>query len=237
MNKLSLSLLFLLLTSSIFISFSTVETTSKEDLLGKFDPAKHVDFAKIEKTHTSKDNIYMRKAAYDSFKKMYEVAKKENVHLVIISATRNFEYQKGIWEKKWKREKYKGWSELDKVKDIMKYSSMPGTSRHHWGTDVDFNSVELAYFASGDGKKLYDWLVKNANTYGFYQTYTNKAAGRTGYEEEKWHWSYMPLAKEYLMNYNTIITYEELTGFSGCKAAKDAQAFEVYVNGIDASLK
>lgn len=214
-----------------------VSDISKTDLLGKFDPAKHSDFARIEKTYTDKDAIYMRKVAYDSFKLMHAAAKKEGVNIRIISATRNFDYQKGIWERKWKREQYAGWSELDKVKDIMKYSSMPGTSRHHWGTDVDFNSVELAYFKSGEGKKLYDWLVLHAAEYGYHQTYTSKTSGRTGYEEEKWHWSYMPLAKEYLARYNAIITYEDLTGFSGSSSAKDAQAFELYVNGIDAGLK
>ncbi|MFN0031895.1 MAG: M15 family metallopeptidase [Flavobacteriales bacterium] len=222
---------------ALLYSFNTGTPLAKNDLLGKFDPAKHADFVKIDKKHTTKDNIYMRKLAYDSYKNMHDSAKKEGITITIISATRNFDYQKGIWEKKWVREKYKGWSDLDKVKDIMKYSSMPGTSRHHWGTDVDFNSVEPAYFNKPEGKKLYDWMVKNASHFGFYQTYTDKAAGRTGYEEEKWHWSYMPLAKEFLKQYNTTITYADLTGFSGSTEAKAAQAFELYVNGIDSSLK
>lgn len=220
-----------------FFSFAVLGTSPKDELLGKFDPATHTDFAKTEKAYTGKDNIYMRKAAYEAFKQMHAAAKKVGVTITIISATRNFDYQKGIWEKKWKREKYKGWTDLDKVKDIMKYSSMPGTSRHHWGTDVDFNSVEPAHFASGEGKKLYDWLVKNAATFGFGQTYTNKANCRTGYEEEKWHWSYLPLSKEYLKQYNATVKYEDLTGFSGCAQAKAAQAFELYVNGIDPTCK
>ncbi len=227
----------MLIAAFSFISFSTMEGTSKDDLLGKFIPSKHVDFSKIEMAHTNKENIYMRTVAYDSFKKMYAAAKSENVNIFIISATRNFDYQKGIWEKKWKREKYKGWTDIEKVKDIMKYSSMPGTSRHHWGTDVDFNSVELSYFASGEGKKMYEWLVNNAAAYGFYQTYTNKINGRTGYEEEKWHWSYLPLAKEFLQQYNATIKYEDLHGFSGCAQAKEANAFELYVNGIASELK
>jgi D-alanyl-D-alanine carboxypeptidase len=208
------------------------EKYSKEELLGKFEPSEHKDFSKIEATYSDKAGIYMRSEAYESFKKMHAAAKKEGVNLRIISATRNFNYQKGIWEKKWLREKYHGWKEVDKVKDILKYSSMPGTSRHHWGTDVDFNSVEQKYFASGEGKKLYDWLVLHGSEYGFAQTYTSKSEGRTGYEEEKWHWSYMPIASEMLKEYNNRITYADLTGFSGSASAKEAQSIELYVNGI-----
>ncbi|NJK84501.1 MAG: M15 family metallopeptidase [Saprospiraceae bacterium] len=36
---------------------------------------------------------------------------------------------------------------------ILKYSSMPGTSRHHWGTDIDLNSFSNSYFEQGEGKK------------------------------------------------------------------------------------
>ncbi len=216
---------------------TTVAFYSKEELLGKFDPAKHASFVKIETSHTDKPNIYMRLQAYDSFRLMHEAAKKEGINIRIISATRNFDYQKGIWEKKWLREKYKGWSEVDKVKDILKYSSMPGTSRHHWGTDVDFNSVEPGWFAKGEGKKLYDWLIANAASYGFAQTYNSKANGRTGYEEEKWHWSYMPLSRDMLEQYNASITYNDLTGFSGSASAKATQSIELYVNGIDPGLR
>lgn len=212
-------------------------TYSKEELLGRFDPAKHASFAKIEVAHTDKSNIYIRSEAYESFRKMHEVAKKEGINIRIISATRNYDYQKGIWEKKWLREKYKGWNDVDKTKDILQYSSMPGTSRHHWGTDVDFNSVAPGWFAKGEGKKLYDWLIANAATYGFAQTYTSKSNGRTGYEEEKWHWSYMPISRDMLKQYNATITYSDLTGFSGSATAKAAQSIELYVNGIDAGLR
>jgi zinc D-Ala-D-Ala carboxypeptidase len=212
-------------------------TITKDELLGKFDPAKQIDFIKIEKQYSSKEGIYLREQAYDAFKKMFVAASKENVPLVIISATRNFDYQKSIWEKKWLQENYKGWNDLQKVNDIMKFSSMPGTSRHHWGTDIDLNSVTPSYFDSGKGKVIYDWLVKHGSEYGFYQTYTNKSGGRTGYSEEKWHWSYLPLASLYLKQYNEMISYSDLKGFSGSSSAKAAKSIELYVNGIDSSLK
>ena len=48
---------------------------------------------------------------------------------------------------------------ISAVKEIMKYSSMPSTSRHHWGTDIDLNSLENSYFEKGEGKKYsIGWL-------------------------------------------------------------------------------
>ena len=212
------------------------KTYSKEELLGRFEPSKHPDFTAIQKAHTSKSGIYMQREAYVAFQRMYAAAKQEGLAIVIISATRNFDYQKGIWEKKWLREKYKGMSDRDKVADILKYSSMPGTSRHHWGTDVDFNSVELNYWKSGMGAQLHSWLVQHGAEYGFYQTYTDKAQGRSGYEEEKWHWSYLPIAKEMHRQYRTTIQYSDISGFSGCKEAANVKVFETYVDGIAPDL-
>jgi hypothetical protein len=47
-------------------------------------------------------------------------------------------------------------------KDILRFSSMPGTYRHHWRTDMDLVSVDPVYFDNEVGKKTYDWLVLHA---------------------------------------------------------------------------
>jgi hypothetical protein len=61
--------------------------------------------------------------------------------------------------------------------------------------------------------------------------------GRQGYEEEAWHWSYMPLAKPMLEQFNQTISYDKLTGFKGCEQAETLRVIEVFVNGIEDSLK
>ncbi len=215
----------------------TLPTYTREDLLGKFDPARHPDFQLIEMRFSTKNGIYLRKEAYASFKRMHEAALKEGITLTILSATRNFDAQKGIWERKWKRPQYEGKSALHRITDIMKFSSMPGTSRHHWGTDIDLNSLEPSYFKQGKGLLLYQWLSLHAAEYGFFQTYTSKTDGRSGYDEEAWHWSYMPLAGPMLIAYNSTITYADLTGFSGCESADKARVLEDFVNGIAPGLK
>lgn len=202
------------------------------ELLGRLDPSSHQDFVLIEQQYTSKSGIYMREEAYASFEQMYSAAKEQGISLEIISATRNFNYQKGIWERKWQRPKYMGWEEIDKVKDIMKYSAMPGTSRHHWGTDIDLNALENEYFESGQGKIIYEWLTTNAADFGFAQTYTSKESGRTGYNEEKWHWSYMPLSRQFLGQYREQVSYDQIRDFSGAGHAAEIRAIEDYVYGI-----
>ncbi len=202
---------------------------TKEFVLGKFDYQNHELFTKVNPIHTSK-TIYLNKEVYLAFLKMFNQAQVDGISLKIISGTRNFDEQKVIWERKWK--KYKNLEPLDRAKKILKYSSMPSTSRHHWGTDIDLNSLRNSYFEKGQGKNEYEWLLKNANNYGFYQVYTDKQTGRTGYDLERWHWSYIPLANEYLSFYNKHVDYSDIIGFKGSELAKDLNIILNYVNGI-----
>ncbi|MFD1064074.1 M15 family metallopeptidase [Winogradskyella litorisediminis] len=206
----------------------------KDFLLGKFDYKTHLDFIKVDSKLSSKV-LFLQKETYVAFLKMHTVAKAEEINLIIISGTRNFEEQKRIWNRKW--EKYKNLSPVERAEKIMEYSSMPATSRHHWGTDLDLNNLNNSYFDSGEGEKIYDWLVKNANDYGFYQVYNDKISGRTGYNLERWHWSYLPLASKYLKSYNSQISYDDISGFDGAEYADNLKSIQDYVNGISENAK
>jgi LAS superfamily LD-carboxypeptidase LdcB len=216
-------------------------SVDKNYLLGRVDPAKDSHFIKLDSSFAqgSALNGYLRKETLEAFQKMSAAAKKEGIHLVIISATRNFEAQKKIWENKWNGKTKVEGKDLTTVHDlkerarlIMLYSSMPGTSRHHWGTDMDLNSLENNYFEKGEGLKIYQWLTSHASEFGFCQPYTNKSSGRTGYEEEKWHWSYLPLSKTFLEQYLKEISYSDINGFAGSEIAKSIGSIENYVNGV-----
>lgn len=223
-------LLFLLfvMSSNLKAQF-TSKDISKTLLLGKLDYTENVDFVKVSDDHASK-TIFLNKEVYDAFLKMYEKASRDGIELQIISGARNFEHQKAIWERKWKH-----LADLHphrRPQKILEFSSMPSTSRHHWGTDIDLNNLENSYFESGQGKREYDWLVKNASEFGFYQVYTSKNSGRKGYAEEKWHWSYLPLANLYLQAYNSMVSYEDIEGFEGAFLAEEYKMISHYVNGI-----
>ncbi|MEM9984801.1 MAG: M15 family metallopeptidase, partial [Bacteroidota bacterium] len=175
-----------------------------------------------------------------------EAAKQDGISLKIVSATRPFNYQKSIWEGKWKGQRLVGGKNLaqtvpdpaERATLILRYSSMPGTSRHHWGTDIDLNNFENRYFEQGQGLKEYQWLQAHAAEYGFCQVYSPKGEDRPyGYEEEKWHWSYRPLADRYLASYLATVTPEMITGFAGSEVVRELAVIERYVNGISPACK
>lgn len=218
----------------------------KKYLTGKINYASYPDFVIIQTAHTTKTGEYIRADVYEAFKKMREAALKEGVSLTIVSGARNFDRQKGIWEAKWNGErKVEGKNLALEVKDpaerarlILLYSSMPSTSRHHWGTDIDINSLEDSYFLSGKGKKEYEWLKAHAAEFGFCQVYSPKGTERPfGYEEEKWHWSYMPVSSILLKNYEKTVSLADITGFAGSATATDLKVIERYVLGINPACK
>ena len=201
-------------------------------LLGKTTFEKDYRFSLVPSNRSTK-SCYLLNEVNAAFEEMAVAAQKEGVTLKVISGGRNFNMQKSIWERKWNARRPNFKSDKETALDILKYSSMPGTSRHHWGTDLDINSLEPSYFASGRGKKEYDWLQKNAGSFGFCQTYDNKqTSGRSGYSEEKWHYSYMPISSIFLSIYKEQITSEKLTGFLGSSTSKEVEVIRDYVNGI-----
>ena len=216
-------------------------SVSIEFLTGKFNPAKDTSFTECDLEYANRTGIFLQVEAYKAFIKMFYAAKNDGVNLKIISGARNFNYQKSIWEQKWNGGRLVDGKNLaNTVKDpveratvILKYSSMPGTSRHHWGTDMDLNSMENKYFETAEGKKIYNWLSNNASKYGFCQPFSALGENRkTGYQEEKWHWSYLPLAKIFLKEYQKKVTYDHITGFAGSQTAKELGVIENYVMSI-----
>lgn len=170
---------------------------------GRFDPALDSGFVSFMPAWSS-NKMYLRKEVFDAFLRMADSASKEGVHLFVVSATRTFDHQRELWENKWigntivdgmnLRLKIK--DPLNRAKKILEYTAPPGYSRHHWGTDVDLNSVEPSYFETEEGMKVYHWLLNHAGHFGFCQTYPAFGEQRQGgFNEEKWHWSYLPLSK------------------------------------------
>ncbi|OGI67842.1 hypothetical protein A3A05_01585 [Candidatus Nomurabacteria bacterium RIFCSPLOWO2_01_FULL_41_12] len=194
-------------------------------LLGKFEPALHKDFVKIPLKFTVAQNeMYLRVETFRAFIEMRLEAMRDGVALNIASATRNFDYQKNLWNNKWAgvtvvdgqnlSENFR--DGLERFKKILEYSAAPGTSRHHWGTEIDINNANPSYFEGKLGEKEYEWLAQNAYRFSFCQTYDLRGSIRpTGYNEEKWHWSYLPLARVFMEEYKNLIKDEDIKGFLG----------------------
>lgn len=89
---------------------------------------------------------------------------------------------------------------------ILRYSALPGASRHHWGTDLDVYDAAAAgpgyrvrltpceVAPGGIFDDLHCWLdgrIAAGACRGFYRPY---AEDRGGVAPERWHLSYAPLA-------------------------------------------
>lgn len=189
---------------------------------------------------------YARKDVVEAFRKMADAAKKDGVSLRVVSGFRSFSDQKRIWENKWTGKTLVNGKKLNetipdpkaRALKILEYSAMPTTSRHHWGADIDINSTSPAHFASGAGKKTYDWLASHAAGFGFCQPYTAKGPARpNGYNEEKWHWSYKPVAADYTRRWASDAGYARITGFLGADTARAIDIVPKYVEGVNPDCK
>jgi D-alanyl-D-alanine carboxypeptidase len=205
------------------------------ELLGNVRPSEDSAFAELPARMSSREGLYLRTEACDAFVAMHDSALADGIRLTALSATRTFGHQRSIWNRKWARPQYMGWSDIEKAQDILLYSSMPGSSRHHWGTDVDIHSLEPSDFIQGDGAQVVAWLRKTAHHFGFAEVYIADPR-RTGYQPEAWHWSYMPLANRFLGAINDARNEGLLPawdGFEGAHTADSLRIVEDYINGVN----
>lgn len=157
------------------------------------------------------DDYNLRKTASEAFSDMRSDAAREGVRLYSVSSYRSFDHQRRIWNRKFENLTDRGVDREKAVERIIRYSAIPGTSRHHWGTEVDVidaskpqegDVLQAKHFGEGGVfETLGKWLKQNAVSYGFYETYTDDPA-RTGFEYEPWHLSFaelsIPILAEYL---------------------------------------
>lgn len=190
-------------------------TEPADYLTGRFIPEKHPLFVSLDRygIPTGGRPIWLRKETAVALKDLYVALKRDHpaIEFWVTSGTRNRVSQKGIWEAKWSgRTLVEGRAlpqshpdPLARARKILEFSSMPGTSRHHWGTDFDLNALTNTYYNTGNGKTLFGWLQANAARFGFCQPYT--AGRKGGYREERWHWSFVALSRPLLRAWVEII--------------------------------
>ncbi len=153
-------------------------------------------------------------SAFERLKRRAEVA---GFELRVASAFRDYDRQTSIINEKWRGARpvtsaggltlqRENMSDLQWLEAIMRFSALPGTSRHHWGTDVDIWDAAAApanyrpalepseYGAGGVFAEMTRWLDELINAddaEGFYKPYD---IDRGGVAPEAWHISYRPVA-------------------------------------------
>jgi len=201
---------------------------------------------------TGKKSPVLRFGLQDSASKAFEAMKKEalkqKIKLHITSGYRDYEKQMAIWNGKFDRYSSKGIKGLELIRKITEFSAMPGTSRHHWGTDADIldiavlqpkNPLEPNHYVAAKGvyNRMHDWMLHNADRFDFYEAYTDDPT-RPGYKFEPWHFSYKPISAGYLKKYNKLVKVEniklpELKGNNLITESFFADYKKKYINGIN----
>jgi hypothetical protein len=165
-------------------------------------------------------------------KKLQLKAQQAGFDLQILSGFRSYDAQLSIWNRKANGERplldtnetpldISALNPEEIVNAILRWSAIPGASRHHWGTDIDIydgNTIpEEGYDIqlisdevepNGIFGKLHLWLdqlICDGESEGFFRPYDKD---RGGVAPEKWHLSFAPLSERYLRDY-TLVLFEQ----------------------------
>lgn len=161
------------------------------------------------------------------FEQMRRDALTMGVDIAIASGYRSFQRQLAIWNGKACGERallddrcrpvdVNTLSEQQAIDTILRWSALPGMSRHHWGTDFDVydraieHRVQLEpdeYEQDGPYARMVQWLDQHMEGYGFYRPYRQDLGGVA---PEPWHLSFAPLALQYMQVDWENLLYEQL---------------------------
>ena len=153
------------------------------------------------------------------FLRLRESAAEQGFELEIVSGYRDFNRQLSIWNAKASGER----AVLDEhccaidiqsldawqlAQAIMRWSALPGASRHHWGTDIDVidraavsddyavQLLDSEVWGDGPFAAMHNWLdqqIDAGKAEGFYRPYRMDTGGIA---PERWHLSYRPIANK-----------------------------------------
>ena len=185
---ISLLLLFILNSNAL----NAQQTYSKKALTGRGD------------LELVGNTIKLQPEVFRQFKKMQKEALKSGIKIQIVSGYRSYQRQLYIWNNKYNKFALEGFTPKEIFQKIINYTTIPGTSRHHWGTEMDIIDakvkmplkllVETNYAKNGVYNPLKKWMDANSEKFGFFLVYDN-SINRKGFKYEPWHYSYKKRAK------------------------------------------
>ena len=130
----------------------------------------------------------------DALKKMIADARStENVRIIALSAYRDYEYQKELFDDKVQRlQQEKGYSVTKAREEAATVVAYPGTSEHQLGLALDLvDARHVKLDESQENTAAYKWLYKHCAEYGFIVRYPNGKTDITGIIYEPWHFRYV----------------------------------------------
>lgn len=135
---------------------------------------------------TDKKDLQLRMLIIPFLERMFEDARSESINLKIISGYRSYDTQKNV---------FNYWSNKLGEEEAKMVSAHPGCSQHQLGTTIDFNSLNMDFGKTKEGK----WLYKNSYKYGFILSFPPGQEDLTGFKYEPWHFRFIGIDAAYLV--------------------------------------
>jgi LAS superfamily LD-carboxypeptidase LdcB len=162
---------------------------------------------------------YLGYPVIDDFTLLRETLAEHGVQLAIASSYRSFQQQQLIWNEKFNGNRavfdadglpldMSSLDDFEKVFAILRWSALPGASRHHWGSDLDIYDlaalpqgyqlklIPAEYQSNGPFSLLGDLLDQHfavGDFCGFYRPYMGKLSAVAN---EPWHISHRASAQQ-----------------------------------------
>ena len=176
--------------------------------------------------------IMIHAQVVEPFVALQAQAAKQGFDLQICSGFRSFERQLHIWNGKLSGLRpvvdkagnpivLEALSPWDQIQAVLRWSALPGASRHHWGTDFDVYDAAAMHEGyqiqltpeevegAGIFAPMHDWLDRSfdGDSLGFYRPY---GTDKGGVAPERWHLSYAPIADIYAREHSADVIAERL---------------------------
>ncbi len=175
----------------------------------------------------------VHRGSVDAFRALHDAASSAGFRLSILSGFRSFDRQLSIWNRKATGQlavldsdarplDIASLTERELVFAILRWSALPGASRHHWGTDIDvydaatlpsgyeIQLVPAEVERGGMFAPLHEWLdtrIAERTSFGFFRPYDRD---RGGVAPERWHLSYAPIASAYSLELTPAVLRQAL---------------------------
>ena len=145
------------------------------------------------------------KRAIGELNQMMADMRKAGISYVWIqSAYRDEKLQTELYQNSVKKYMKQGMTQEEAELKTQKSINRPNTSEHNLGLAVDFNEVTEGFANT----KAYQWLLKNAENYGFILRYPKEKEDITGVIYEPWHWRYVGKENAVQMNEKNVCLEE-----------------------------
>ncbi|MPW35214.1 M15 family metallopeptidase [Vibrio sp. B1Z05] len=181
-----------------------------------------IDESHLTAITIDKREVKVHQAVSEALLSLVHHAAQHGFELSIASGFRDFERQKMIWNNKYLGVRpildidgnpldAHSLAPLQRIHAILRWSALPGASRHHWGCDFDLYAKNLLpegvqlqlepwEYLQGHQAPFYEWLLTYAPQHGFFFPY---AKDKGGVAVEPWHLSHQATSDKALATFNS----------------------------------